>query len=237
MMNAMRILTVDDDAMTHELVTAVIRVLGDHTIEQAFDAMTAFELARQNPPDLIISDINMPEMDGLAFTERLRQEPTLALVPILLLTARSRTQDKYEGFLRGADDYMVKPFDVMELQLRIKALLRRAPSVQGAAPKAEAPVTVGPLTLTLARSSITLSGHEIRLTASELAIVKHLVERVDERVPPEDLLVHALDYPPGVGSPQTIHSHIRNLRAKLRQAEVDAAFLTSSHQGYMLSSV
>ena len=74
----------------------------------------------------------------------------------------------------------------------------------------------------------------MRLTTSELAILRDLVEHADARVAPEELLTRALEYPPKVGNPQTIHSHMRNIRAKLRQAGVDPAFLTSSHQGYML---
>ncbi len=232
----MRILIVDDDDMTHQLVTAVVRVLGDHQIDRAMDAMEGLELARRTTPDLVISDINMPEMDGLAFVEHLRKVPELAYVPILLLTARARTEDKYEGFLRGADDYMTKPFDVMELQLRIKALLRRAAGAGGTTAKAEPPLTVGRIAVNLRRSSLKVGETEVRLTTSELAILRDLVEHADERVAPEELLTRALDYPPRVGNPQTIHSHMRNIRAKLRQAGLDPGFLTSSHQGYMLIS-
>lgn len=232
----MRILIVDDDEMTHQLVAAVVRILGDHVLVQALNAFQGLELARETPPDLIISDINMPELDGLAFTERIRREPTLEYVPILLLTARSRTEDKYEGFLRGADDYMVKPFDVMELQLRIKALLRRAPAVLASLPKTDGTLAAGKVAVNVRRSSISISGQEVKLTASEFGIMRDLVEHADERVSPEDLLVRALDYPPKVGNPQTIHSHMRNLRAKLRGAGIDPGFITSSHQGYMLVS-
>lgn len=230
----MRILIVDDDEMTHQLVTAVVRVLGDHAIDQAMDAMEGLELARRQPPDLVISDVNMPQMDGLAFVEELRKLPELALVPILLLTARSRTEDKYEGFLRGADDYLTKPFDVMELQLRIKALLRRAAATQAPPAKAEAPLQAGRVAVNLRRSSLLVGDVEVRLTTSELAILRDLVEHADQRVAPEELLTRALEYPPRVGNPQTIHSHMRNIRAKLRKAGLDPGFLTSSHQGYML---
>ena len=229
----MRILIVDDDDMTHQLVTAVVRVLGDHEIDKAMDAREGLEFARRARPDLVISDVNMPEMDGMAFVERLRKDPALAFVPILLLTARARTEDKYEGFLRGADDYMVKPFDVMELQLRIKALLRRA-SATAASPKVETSVSAGRVSVNTRRSTITVGDTEVRLTTSELAILRELVAHADERVSPEELLTRALEYPARVGNPQTIHSHMRNIRGKLRQAGVDPGFLTSSHQGYML---
>jgi two-component system phosphate regulon response regulator PhoB len=232
----MRILIVDDDEMAHQLVAAVVRILGDHEIYRALDAFQGLELARRNPPDLIISDINMPVLDGLAFTEQIRKEPALEYVPLLLLTARSRTEDKYEGFRRGADDYMVKPFDVMELQLRITALLRRAPAVLALLPKADGSISAGAVTVHVRRSSVSIGGQEVKLTASEFGIMRDLVQHADERVAPEDLLIRALGYPPKVGNPQTIHSHMRNLRAKLRGAGVAPTFLTSSHQGYMLVS-
>ncbi len=236
--DTMRILLVDDDEMTHHLVSAVIRVLGDITTDQAFTAEEAFALAQKHPPDLIISDINMPEMDGLALTRRVRGNPALAQTPILLLTARDQTQDKYEGFLHGADDYLTKPFDIMELQLRIKALLRRSPRSLVESPVAvlASALGAGPISLSSARLTATVAGIEIRFTASEFAILRHLVEHPDQLVSPEMLLVEALDYPPRLGNPQTIHSHMRNLRAKFRHAGAEPSFLTSSHQGYLLST-
>lgn len=231
-----KILLVDDDQMTHQLVTAVVRVLGDIEIASSPNALDALDRARQDVPDLIISDINMPEMDGLALCRQLRQEPSLARVPILLLTARGETHDKYEGFLNGADDYLVKPFDIMEIQLRIKALLRRSPRAHEEARRGGGPETAGPFTLDAPRLTVRVGEHEVRFTATEFAIVKHMAEHLDQLVSADSLLTQALDYPRGTGNPQTIHSHIRNIRSKFRQAQVDPTFLTSSHQGYMLSS-
>lgn len=229
----MRILVVDDEEMAHQLVTAVARVIEDVTVESAYGAKEALDLARRTPPDLIISDINMPEMDGLMLVQEIRKDPALADVPILLLTARGEVQDKYEGFLQGADDYLVKPFDVIELQLRIKALLRRA-TPRGEAKAQTGPLTVGPLKLHHGRYAVQLGTQEIRFTASEYAIVRYLAEHAEQLVSAETLLQHALGYPPKVGNPQTVHSHMRNLRGKFRKAGVEPDFISSSWQGYAL---
>ncbi|MDB5098512.1 MAG: phoB [Cyanobacteria bacterium RYN_339] len=233
----MKILLVDDDEMTHQLVTAVIRILGDLEVEQSYRADDALARARRSPPDLIISDINMPDMDGLALCKQLRGEPGLERVPILLLTARGETHDRYEGFLHGADDYLVKPFDVMEIQLRIKALLRRSPRAHEEARRGgSAAITAGRFHLDRARLTASVAGTEVRFTATEFAILEQMAVNLDSLVTAEALLTGALGYPRGVGNPQTIHSHMRNIRSKFRQAQVDPTFLTSSHQGYMLAS-
>lgn len=230
-----RILVVDDDVMVHQLVTAIIQVIGDVEVVAAFNGREALEKAKNAPPDLIVSDVNMPDMDGLALTGQVRLDPNLAETPILLLTARSDTQDKYHGFLHGADDYLVKPFDATELQLRIKALLRRSPR-QASAPAAGEPafLSAGPIKLDLRRYGGEVAGQALRLTASEFAILRHLIEHRDEVVSVEDLLTQALDYPGKVGNPQVIHTHVKNLRSKMREVGVEPDFLTSSRRGYML---
>lgn len=230
----MRILVVDDEKMSHQLVGSVVRVLGDYVVETATNGHEALEKAVGTPPDLIISDINMPDMDGLMLTERLRAHPALADVPILLLTARGAAQDKYDGFLRGADDYLVKPFDIMELQLRIKALLRRRMPSQE--PRGTRPLAAGGLVLDERAGLVRYQAHDVRLTASELAIVRHLIEQAGRVVTAEALLNQALGYPPRVGNPQTVHSHIRNIRQKFRALGLELAHLTSSWQGYLLEA-
>jgi two-component system response regulator ResD len=231
-----KVLVVDDDPAIHRLVSAIIQVIGDVEVESSYDGLDALERARKGPPDLIVSDVNMPGMDGLELTKAIRETPELGATPVLLLTARAESQDKYEGFLQGADDYLVKPFDATELQFRIKALLRRSPRAAAAAP---APgdggvVTAGALAVDVRRYLARAAGQEIRLTASEMAILRHLVTNPDQVVSVEGLLTQALDYPPRLGNPQVIHTHMKNIRAKFRDVGVDPAFLNSSRQGYML---
>lgn len=231
-----KVLVVDDDPAIHRLVSAIIQVIGDVEVESSFDGADALERARRNPPDLIVSDVNMPGMDGMELTRAVRETAGLETTPILLLTARAESQDKYEGFLQGADDYLVKPFDATELQFRIKALLRRSPKAVIAATTAadDAIVEAGPLTVDSHRFIAKAAGQEVRLTASELAILRHLARHPDQIVSVEALLTQALDYPPRLGNPQVIHTHMKNIRAKFRDATVDLSFLNSSRQGYML---
>ena len=230
-----RVLVVDDDVTIHQLISAIIQVIGGVAVESALNGREALEKARDNPPDLIISDVNMPDMDGLALTQQVRETPAIAETPILLLTARSDTQGKYQGFLQGADDYLVKPFDATELQFRIKALLRRAPRPAEGVKAADTGVlAAGPLGLNAHRYLALAGGQEIRLTASEFSILRYLVEHPDQVVSVETLLSRALDYPDRVGNPQVIHTHMKNIRGKLRAAGVEPEFLTSSRRGYML---
>ncbi len=231
-----KVLVVDDDPSIHRLVAAIIQVIGDVEVESSYDGVDALERARRDPPDLIVSDVNMPGMDGLALTKAIRDTPELGATPVLLLTARAESQDKYEGFLQGADDYLVKPFDATELQFRIKALLRRSPRAVAGQPVGvgDGTLSAGPLTLDVRRYLARSEGQEVRLTGSELAILKHLVGHPDQIVSVEGLLTQALDYPPRLGNPQVIHTHMKNIRAKFRDLGVEPGFLNSSRQGYML---
>ena len=230
-----KVLVVDDEPMSHQLVSAVLRVLGDLEIQQAHTGSEGLAKAQADPPDLIITDINMPDMDGLTLCTRIRETPALADALILLLTARGDPQDKYEGFLLGADDYMTKPFDVMELQLRIKALLRRT----GGRERREAEpagLAAAGIALEPAKFLARLNDKEVRLTGTELAIMKHFVAHPDQVISAEQLLNQALDYPTGVGNPQVIHTHLKNIRGKFRAAGAELVQLTSSWQGYMLET-
>lgn len=230
-----KVLVVDDDVAVHQLITAIIRVIPEVEVEGAYNGREALEKAIAEAPDLIISDVNMPDMDGLELCQQVRATASIAETPILLLTARADTQDKYHGFLQGADDYIVKPFDATELQFRIKALLRRSPKGQVEKPAVDAKLlSAGPLSLNLHRYLAVVEGQEVRLTGSEFAILRYLVEHPDQVIAVDTLLSGALDYPPRVGNPQVIHTHMKNIRGKLRTAGVEPSFLTSSRRGYML---
>ena len=235
-----RILLVEDSAAMRTYVRAALEglpALGDDAeIVEAASGFNALRLLPRAAYDLVITDINMPDMDGLTLCTRIRETPALADTLILLLTARGEPQDKYEGFLLGADDYMTKPFDVMELQLRIKALLRRGGRERSDARAADGTLTAGPLTLEPGRFIARVGETELRLTGTELAIMKYFVTHPDTIVSAETLLNQALDYPTGVGNPQVIHTHLKNIRAKFRNAGLETAFLTSSWQGYMFES-
>jgi two-component system OmpR family response regulator len=230
-----RILVVDDERTLSELVTAVILAMGDMEVAVATNGREALAMAIADPPALIVSDVAMPDMDGLELCREVRATPSLAATPVLLLTARDRAQDKYQGFLGGADDYLLKPFDPLELQLRVKALLRRSVVAPVSGPAVPA-LAAGPVVLDANRLIARVDDVGIPLTASEFSIIRYMVEHPDRIVSVEELLTKALDYPAGVGSPAVIHTHIRNLRTKIKSAGASPAFLSSSRMGYMLGA-
>lgn len=236
-----KVLVVDDEPLTHQLVGAILRAIEGMEITTAVSGAEGLSKALADPPDLIISDLSMPDMDGLTLTRKLREAPSLAHTMILLLTARDGAHEKYEGFLLGADDYLTKPFDVIELQLRTRALLRRAerPLPSEASPRGgggPATWSAGPLVLEPARYLARYQGQELRLTGTELAILTHFVQRPDQVTSAESILREALNYPPGAGSPQIVHTHLRNIRLKFKQAGAELVHLSSSWQGYLFST-
>jgi PleD family two-component response regulator len=127
------ILVVDDD----EDIVRVIRVnlqLEGYDVEMAHDGQEALDKALEAPPDLVLLDIMMPRMDGLTALKKMRSHPSLASTSIVLLTARGLTEDRVKGLELGADDYITKPFDVVEMLARVKAVLRRAKSARDTSP-------------------------------------------------------------------------------------------------------
>lgn len=118
-----RVLVAEDDRNTNKLICAVMRKMG-HEVLSARDGQEALDLIDTDHPDLLISDVMMPRMDGMELVRELREAGFD--LPILMLTAKSAQEDKNEGFIIGADDYLTKPADLRELALRVRALLRRA---------------------------------------------------------------------------------------------------------------
>lgn len=230
-----KILIVDDEATVRELVAAVAQVIEGAQVLKAENGEQAMTIARAEHPQLVISDVNMPGMDGLALCKALRSDPHMAAVPVLLLTARGQAVDKYEGFIQGADDYLAKPFDALELQLRIRALLRRTGKPAAAAPvPAAGDLAAGVFRLDPGRYRMFVEGREVALTSSELAIMRYLLGHPDRIITVQALLSEALDYPRGSGSPGTVHAHIKNIRNKLRAAGLDGSQIGSSKLGYSI---
>ena len=140
-----KILIIDDDTAILELIKVNLELLGHEAIT-ASDGVKGFALARQELPDLIILDVMMPDVDGLTVANRIRNNPSTKDIPILMLTALSMIQDKTKGFDAGVEDYLVKPFDLDELKLRVRALLRRVNAIPESLGKGEI-LTVGDMTL------------------------------------------------------------------------------------------
>lgn len=164
------IMIVDDEPGVRALLTDTLRIAGFETIE-AHDGMSALTLLRKNKPALMVIDINMPLMDGFELVERLRS--TNDLTPVLMLTAREDKSDIARGLKIGADDYVIKPFGIEELILRIKAILRRSYR------SSEVPtlLSCGPIIIDDEQHLVTFNGEEIDLSPTEYRLLQVLIEK------------------------------------------------------------
>jgi len=161
---------VDDEPGVRALLRDTLSIAGFETIE-ASDGMSALTLLRTNKPELMVIDINMPLMDGFELVERLRS--TDDLTPVLMLTAREDKSDIARGLKIGADDYVIKPFGIEELVLRIKAILRRSYK----STTAPTLLTCGPITINDEQHCVSFNGEEIDLSPTEYRLLQILMER------------------------------------------------------------
>ena len=174
--------------------------------------MEAVELARSQSPDLIVLDIMMPRLDGLEACTKIRE---FSDVPIILLTAKADDMDKLLGFDRGADDYLTKPFNILELKARIRALLRR--SGAGAARESERnELCIGSIRLDLDSRNAWRGSEQVELTAKEFDVIEFLMRNPGRVYSRENLLdtIWAYEYRSDI---RTVDVHIRRLREKLEE--------------------
>ncbi|MEC2078608.1 response regulator transcription factor [Metabacillus fastidiosus] len=206
-----RILIVDDDQQIAELIEVYLNNEG-YVIDKAGDGVEALQVLARTPADLIILDIMMPKMDGLEFCKEVRKTNH---VPILMVSAKVKDMDKIIGLMTGADDYMSKPFNPLELTARVKALLRRANYER--AEKEEDILYAG--SLQIDKQSHTVSGNEmvIKLTALEFDIL-FLLAKHPGRVFASEEIFERVWNEPGEGSNKTVMVHISNLRDKIEAA-------------------
>ncbi|HVP21214.1 MAG TPA: response regulator transcription factor [Anaerolineaceae bacterium] len=240
-MSTSQILIVEDDNIVARTVERCLRG-GEFHVTVANTGVEGLQIAHRNPPDLVILDVIMPGMDGYAVCREMRGDPVLKEVPILFLTAKAKEEDRITGFLAGADDYLSKPFNVDELLLRVRAVLRRTLKVHGAlnnAPDAPVlPISREPQEAALVRAekkpnSISIrefslntktfelsAPHlgKIRLTPIQYDLLYHLMTHAGEIFSPSRLLDEVWDYPSDAGSPDLVRVHIKNLRERI---EVD----------------
>ncbi len=205
----MKILVVDDELLLVKGMKFNLENEG-YTVETAYDGATAIDMAKTGDFDLIILDLMMPQVDGLTACMRIRE---FSNVPIIMLTARSEDADKIIGLESGADDYITKPFNILELKARIRALLRRA----NAAPQQKAQNTLlsaGGVTLDLEQRVALKNGKVVELTAKEYDLIELFVKNPRRVYSRENLmdLVWGYTY---AGDYRTVDVHIRRLREKL----------------------
>ena len=205
----MKILVVDDEQLLVKGMKFNLENEG-YTVETAYDGATAIDMAKTGDFDLIILDLMMPQVDGLTACMRIRE---FSNVPIIMLTARSEDADKIIGLESGADDYITKPFNILELKARIRALLRRA----NAAPQQKAQstlLTVGGVTIDPEQRVALKDGKVVELTAKEYDLIELFVKNPRRVYSRENLmdLVWGYTY---AGDYRTVDVHIRRLREKL----------------------
>jgi DNA-binding response OmpR family regulator len=224
---------VDDDADVADTIKRSLLNRG-HLVDVVYDGVEALEAVRKKNPDLIVLDVVMPHMDGIEVCRRLRQDMQTAHVPIIFLTAMGRITDKLEGFEAGADDYLTKPFDIQELEVRVRAVLRRSlPQV----PVQPDVLTVGSLDLNLRTYQVHTGNKVALLTPVEFELLHHLMAHPGEVFSSERLLQEVWEYPAGTGDPALVRMHVKNIREKIEQNPRSPVHLcTVSRHGYKIST-
>ena len=228
----MKILVVDDEKVLVKGIKFNLESEG-YQVEAAYDGEAAVELARTGSFDLIILDLMMPKIDGLQACMRIRE---FSNVPVIMLTARSEDTDKIIGFECGADDYITKPFNILELKARVRALLRRSGMAAQSQREKRGRLTMGHIALDPDERSAWKDGTPVDLTAKEFDLMELLMRNPGRVFSRENLLnvVWGYEY---AGDYRTVDVHIRRLREKL---ELDPAhpmyILTKWGVGYYLKN-
>ena len=226
------ILLIEDDRDMRELVAGHL-MHGGFQVECAEDGIKGQALALQAHPDLILLDLMLPKVDGLTLCQRLRRDERTAGIPIMMITALGGTKDKVSGFNSGADDYLTKPFDLEELLVRVKALLRRIDRAPLAGKHNEI-LNFGPLTLVPERFEAIWFDEAVRLTHLEFELLHCLLQSHGQTVAPSLILKEVWGYEPD-DDIETIRVHVRHLRTKLEPEPRKPRFIKTVYgAGYCL---
>jgi DNA-binding response OmpR family regulator len=227
------VLVVDDEQDVAETITRTLKRAG-HDVISASRGADALEIARQRHPDMVVLDIMMPGMSGIEVCRHMRANPDLASIPILFLTARGEISDKIEGFEAGADDYLTKPFDLRELTLRVRALLRRVEPMDENRPVEF--INLGSLSLNCRTFEITSPKAQVLLTPVEFELMNFLMCTPGKVFAADQLLQEVWGYPPGTGMPDLVRVHIKNIRDKIEPDPKKPIYLKNVlRRGYMVA--
>jgi DNA-binding response OmpR family regulator len=253
-MEPANILVIEDDYIVARTIERSLRS-DEFNVTLASRGDRGLHVARQKLPDLVILDIIMPEKDGYTVCREMRADPRLAKIPVLFLTAKIKPKDKITGFIAGADDYLCKPFNVDELIMRVRAILRRTK------PRAKASSTIAknrPMqSINRSRAfrahSLVVGSYrldtrsfelhtprrgKIRLTPLQYDLLYHLMTHPGETFSPARLLDEIWDYPAGKGSPDLVRVHIKTLRERIENNPRTPTFIrTIPGHGYTVSSI
>ncbi len=208
--NMQTILVIEDEEDIADLVAFNLK-RNDYQVELAPDGLKGLAAARSLLPDLIVLDLMMPGMDGIALFKELKKEAATRDIPVIMLTARGQTEDRIRGLEVGADDYMTKPFSPKELMLRVKNLLKRAGHTASGAE-----LDCGPFRFVKNSLLFYVDGEQVDLTSTEFKLMLYLCERKNKPQDRHDILVDVMGYSGEVQS-RTLDTHMKRLRRKLEQ--------------------
>ncbi len=218
----MRLLIVEDDALIADGLVRAMRAAG-HAVDHAPDGITADDALRQYPYSLVILDLGLPKLDGIEVLKRLRQRDSS--VPVLVLTARDALTDRIAGLDAGADDYLVKPFDLPEFEARVRALLRRRQtSIAGR-------IRIGDLIVDATGRSAYFGDIRVELSSREFGVLETLARRAGRVVSKDQLLEALTGWDEDVGT-NAIEVYVHRLRRKLEPAGVQIRTLRGL--GYLI---
>ena len=202
---------VDDDSTIREIEVYTLEQTGFQARGFA-DGISMLEALKTEIPELIILDIMMPQMDGIEVLKKLRSESVFKNIPVIMATAKGTEMDKIGGLNSGADDYLVKPFGVMEMVARVKAVLRRTVKED-----VSSNITVGKITLKENEHKVIADGEKVELTHKEFAMLKLFMQNPNMVFSRDKLMseIWGMDY---IGETRTVDMHIKTLRQKLGNA-------------------
>ncbi len=208
-----KVLVVEDERDLAELLAYNLEKEG-YQVLLTGNGLEGLETARRELPDLVLLDLMLPGMMGTEVCSSLRHSEKTRAIPVLMLTARGDEIDRVVGFEMGADDYIVKPFSMRELMLRIRAIIRR--SSQDSAGN-DRQITAGPVVIDCSSHRVTVGGSEIELTSTEFKLLLYLAEH-SGRVMKRELLLQDVWGYNFVGDTRTVDTHVTRLRNKLGEA-------------------
>lgn len=223
-----KILVVDDDRAINELIKVNLELVG-YSVVQAYDGIEGFAVAKQELPSLIILDVMMPDVDGYTVAQRVRLNPELKNTPILMLTALSQLNDKVKGFDIGVDDYLVKPFEMEELKVRVRALLKRTKQIPESVAVKEL-LNYKEITLLPETYSVKINNSIAKLTPIEFEIFYLLFQNHGNMVSSAKLLKEIWGYGPD-DDVETIRVHVRHLRSKIAKISGDKKYIATIYGG------
>ena len=202
----MRILLVEDEKKLSDVIKKGLIEVG-YAVDQAFNGEEGLYLAESESYDVIILDIMLPKIDGMTVCKELRKKGIV--IPVLMLTAKTRVEDKVTGLNVGADDYLTKPFEFIELKSRVHALIRRSSQ------KPDSVISIGDIEIDTVKHIVNKKGKEIELTAKEFAILEFLARHKDEVVTRTQIMEHIWDYN-FEGLSNVVDVFIASLRKKMK---------------------